>query len=282
MWDVVLDTLIDGAKLLPFLFVTYLLMEYLEKRMGDRAQLAVSRAGKLGPLIGGALGAIPQCGFAAAAGSLYSCRVITLGTLFAIFLSTSDEMVPILISHELPFLTILTLIGIKAAVGVAAGFIIDLLSRKRERADELRIEEMCESSGCRCEEGIFRSAIRHTVSIFLFILLISFALNTAVHFIGVDTLRSLVLSRPVAGELIAAAVGLIPNCAASVLLTELYVEGVLGAGALIAGLLTGAGVGLLVLFRTNKGFLNNLKITALLYAIGAGVGVAFTLLGFTV
>lgn len=276
MIDVILDTLIDSVKLIPFLFLTYLAMEYLEHRAGDKTSNLVKRAGKLGPLVGGIVGAAPQCGFSAAASNLYAGRVITLGTLLAIYLSTSDEMLPILISEQVALPVIGKILLAKAAIGVAAGFVIDFVfthKHHEEEHDHEHIHEMCEHEHCHCEKGIFRSALNHTVQITFFIIIISFALNLVLHFVGEEALDNLVLNRPVLGPVLAGIVGLIPNCAASVAITQLYLENVIGVGSMMAGLLVGAGVGLLVLFRTNHDKKENLKIVGLLYLIGVLSGI---------
>lgn len=267
MWEVMLETLIDSVRLAPFLFLTYIIMEYLEHKTGEHTQKLVGRAGKWGPVLGAAAGVVPQCGFSAAASNLYAGRVITLGTLMAIFLSTSDEMLPILISEKAGIGVILKILGMKMAIGMAAGFLIDLLSGNHGRRDT-QIHEMCEHDHCHCEKGILKSALSHTVRILFFILLISFALNTVLHFVGRDALSGLILNRPVLGPAAAALVGLVPNCAASVVITQLYLEGAMGLGAMLAGLLTGAGVGLLVLCRVNRNKRENFKIMGLLYLIG--------------
>lgn len=273
MWDVILDTVLDTVKLVPFLLVTYLAMEYLEHKTGQKAQGLVRKAGRLGPVIGGALGVVPQCGFSAAASGLYAGRVITLGTLLAIYLSTSDEMLPILISEQAPAGTIALILLAKAAIGMAAGFVMDaVFSSPREEAHH--IHEICEQEHCHCGEGsIFRSALVHTVQISGFILIITFLLNLLFFLVGEEVLAGLVLNRKVLGPVLAGLVGLIPNCAGSVAITQLYLEGVIGTGAMLSGLLTGTGVGLLVLFRVNHDRKENLKILGLLYSIGVLTGV---------
>lgn len=274
MLNVILDTLIDTLKLIPFLFLTYLAMEYLEHKTGEKTQKLVRKAGKFGPVIGGALGVVPQCGFSAAASNLYTGRVITLGTLMAIYLSTSDEMLPILISEQAPIRTIIFILLTKAVLGMIAGFVIDLISSSR-REEGHHIHEICEHEHCHCEEGsVFRSALSHTAQITLFILIISFALNLVFFFVGEDILTNLILGRKILGPVIAGIVGLIPNCAGSVVITQLYLEGVIGTGAMLAGLLTGTGVGLLILFRINHNKKENIKILGLLYFIGVLVGIA--------
>lgn len=283
--DVIVDTLLDGIKLLPFLFITYLIMEYIEHKAGNKAQKIMQKSGKWGPVFGGALGIVPQCGFSAAASNLYAGRIITLGTLIAIFLSTSDEMVPVLISEQVPFQIIIKILMIKMIIGIFAGLVIDALIQKWKKGngEKLRIEHMCEHQRCHCSEGkIFKSAINHTMQIFSFILIITFLLNLAIAFVGEDTLSAFISGRAILGPLFAGLVGLIPNCASSVILTQLYLEGILGAGSMLAGLLAGSGVGLLVLFRVNDNVRENGMIMLLLYLTGSASGIFIELmnLGF--
>ena len=273
MLDVFLDAVIDTAKLIPFLFLTYVVMEYLEHKTGEGTQEMIRRAGKFGPAIGGILGIVPQCGFSAAAASLYTGRVITLGTLIAIYLSTSDEMLPILISEQAPVGLIVRLLLAKAAIGIFAGTLIDFLLRRKGKEEHEHIHEICEHDHCHCEKGIFRSAFSHTLQISLFILLVSIALNLLLHYVGEDALAGLILNRRIVGPMLAGAVGLIPNCAGSVVITQLYLKGAMGIGAAMAGLLSGTGVGLLVLFRVNPDKKENLRVLALVYAISILVGI---------
>ncbi len=275
MLDVILDAVIDTVKLIPFLFLTYLAMEYLEHKTGSKAQRLVQRAGRFGPVIGGLLGVVPQCGFSAAASGLYTGRVITLGTLFAIYLSTSDEMLPILISEQAPIGLIGKILFAKAAIGIFAGMLIDFVLRKKGVEEHEHIHEICEHDHCHCEEGagIFRSALTHTLQISIFILVVTFGLNLILHFVGEDALANLVLNRRILGPALAGLIGLIPNCAGSVAITQLYLEGAMSIGSAMAGLLTGSGVGLLILFRMNPDKKENLKILALLYGIGVLAGI---------
>ncbi len=281
MWDVILDSLIDTVKLIPFLLITYIIMEFIEHKTSHKTKDAIKKSGKFGPFIGGLLGIVPQCGFSAAASSLYSARIITLGTLIAVFLSTSDEMLPILISEAVDIKTILSILLIKLVIAVLVGFIIDLFFRRKFETseDEPEIKDLCEHEHCHCEHGIIRSAIKHTLSITIYILIISFILNLIIYFIGEDRLSHLLNSTPVVGPIISALVGLIPNCASSVIITQLYLSGVLNFATMIAGLLVNTGVGLLILFRTNKDLKENIKITILLFAIGVIFGIIFDLIG---
>lgn len=274
MTDIILDCVIDTLKTVPFLFLTYLLMEYIEHRTSNQTKSMIRRAGKWGPLFGGILGVIPQCGFSAAAAGFFSGRVITLGTLIAVFLSTSDEMLPILLSSQAPVSLILRVVAQKAVIGILAGFFVDFVFRKfNQRKIGSRIHDICVQENCECEHSIVKSALKHTINIALFLLLVSLVLNLVIGLIGEENLGHLILNWPVAGEMLAGLIGLIPNCAASVVITTLYLEGAMSAGTMMAGLLVGAGVGLLVLFRTNKNRMENMKITAMLYVIGVLGGI---------
>lgn len=274
--DVIYDSCKDSLRLLPFLFLTYLAMECLEHWTGGRMQEVVRRSGKAGPAIGGLLGVFPQCGFSAAAANLYAGRIITLGTLLAVFLSTSDEMLPIMISENAEVSLIAKLLLTKLVFAVVVGFLADFLFPKRE---EPQIGHFCEKHHCHCEKGIWRSAASHTWKIFLYILAISLILNYVIAMLGEDRVASFVLDKPIIGLFAAAFVGMIPNCASSVILTHLYLEGVLGAGPLLAGLLAGSGVGYLVLLRVNEDKKDNLRIFALLYAAGVAAGAVVEVLG---
>lgn len=284
MWDAILDSLIDTVKLIPFLLITYIIMEFIEHKTSHKTKDAIKKSGHFGPLIGGILGVVPQCGFSAAASSLYSARIITLGTLIAVFLSTSDEMLPILISEAVDIRIILSILGIKLVIAVIVGFIIDLFFRKKFETseDEPEIKDLCEHEHCHCEHGIFKSALKHTINITLYIFIISLVLNIIIYFIGENNLAHILNSTPVIGPIIASLVGLIPNCASSVIITQLYLSNVLNFATMIAGLLVNTGVGLLILFRTNKDLKENIKITVLLFAIGIIFGIIFDLIGFNI
>ena len=240
--EILRDSVLDTLKLIPFLFATYLLMEYIEHKMSDKTQAAVSRAGKFGPLIGGLLGVVPQCGFSASAASLYSGRIISLGTLLAVFLSTSDEMLPIFISEKVSPGRIIEILIIKVITAVIFGAAADIVARMlhREKAG-IDVHCICEDDNCHCEEdGILKSAVKHTLQITLFIFIVSLALDTVFRFLGEDRLSEVFVSVPVLGCVISSLVGLIPNCAASVVITELYLSGIISSGAMIAGLLAAA------------------------------------------
>lgn len=281
MLEVIEEAVIDSIKILPFLFITYLIMEYIEHKTSEKSKNIIKKSGKFGPFIGSLLGIFPQCGFSVSATNLYAGRVITLGTLIAVYLSTSDEMLPIFISEAVPVTTILKILGIKLIIGMIAGFIIDIIIRikNKNKQEENKIIDLCEKEHCHCEHGIIKSALKHTLNIFIFILLVTLIINTAIHFIGEEAIAGVLSGIPILGPIIAGVIGLIPNCAASVILTQLYLENVIGVATMISGLLVSAGVGLLVLFRTNKGLKENLKITALLYGIGVASGIIIELIG---
>ena len=279
--EIILDTLIDGIKLLPFLFITYLAMELLEHKQGTSMSNRIKEAGKYGPVLGGLLGVIPQCGFSAAASSLYSGGVITVGTLLSIFLSTSDEMLPILISESVPAGTIFKILGSKVLIAIISGLIVEIIYVRllKRHEKDMDIHVVCEEEKCNCKDGVFLSAVKHTIKIFIYIILISFALNILLHFIGEDTLGNALSSVPVVGEAVAALIGLIPNCASSVVITQLYLDNIIGAGAMMSGLLVNAGVGVLVLFRLNRNVKQDLGIVGSLYTIGVFWGIVIELMG---
>ena len=275
--EVLKDTLIDGLKLLPFLFLAFLIIELIEHKLNSKK--IVSKAGKFGPFIGSILGAAPQCGFSVLGTNLYSTRIITIGTLISIYLSTSDEMIPIMLSQDMEIGIILKIIGIKVIVGMIFGFVIDLILRKKE---EVNIKACCEEENCHCENGLLISTLHHTLSIFLFILLASLIINTILFFLGEEFLQKVFLKDSIFGPFISSLVGLIPNCASSVVITELYLSSAISFGSLISGLLTGSGVGILVLFRTNKNIKENMFILLTIYSIGVLMGIIFDLIGVVI
>lgn len=318
VWDVVQDAVVDTLYLIPFLLVTYLIMEWLEHKTGARTQQAIRRAGAAGPAIGALLGVVPQCGFSAAASTLYAGRVITLGTLFAVYLSTSDEMLPIFIAEQVPLGTMLGIIGMKVAIGMAFGFVADFFLRATNRDHKrLHIHELCEQDHCDCSEGcetcsanpelayehhddcaegcdhshhghdhshdagwggIVKSACKHTLQVTLFVFLVSLALNAVLAFMGEEALGSFLGANEALAVVVSGIVGLIPNCAASVAIAQLYVEGVLGLGACMSGLLSAAGVGLLVLLRTNRHAGENAAIVGVLLAVSIACGLFIQML----
>lgn len=285
MLEILEHTIEDSVKLIPFLFLTYLLMEFIEHKTKEKTKETIKKSGKFGPLIGAILGIIPQCGFSVSATNFYSARVITLGTLIAVYLSTSDEMLPIFLSEGVAVDIILKILAIKLIIGMIAGFLIDLvinLKNKGKNVESDKIVDLCEKEHCHCEHGIFKSALKHTANIFIFIFLITFVINIAIHIIGEDNIARVMLDRPILGPIISGIIGLIPNCASSVIITQMYLENIISVGTMISGLLVGAGVGLAVLFRTNKGIKENIRITVLLYSIGVISGIILELIGLNI
>ena len=266
----------ETLQLLPFLFVTYLVLEAIEAHAGGALGNFLERARSVGPFAGALAGAIPQCGIAAAGASFYAGGVISVGTLLAVFLSTSDELLPVLLSERVPASLLLKIVGIKLLVAIAVGFIVNgLLVFVRHIRREVSVEELCAHSRCGCHEhkGILVPALIHTLEIFVFIVIISGAIELCMHFFGEDSLNALRLNRPFVGELAAGALGLIPNCAVSVAGAKLYLAGAMSPGALMASSFTGSGLGLLVLFRTNRNLKENLLILLAVYVFGVLFGI---------
>ena len=274
LWHSFLDFLI----LLPFLFLAYLLMELIEHKAGEKTRNLIRHSGRFGPALGAALGVLPQCGFAAATSNLYAGKLLSRGTLIAVFLSTSDEMLPVLISEGAPIGLILKLLGIKLVIGMIVGFVVDFIGSFKKhghshRCEHDHVHDLCEDSNCGCgDHGILHATILHTVKIGLFILVVTLAVNLAVEFLGEDRLAAFATSVPVLGSLVSGLVGLIPNCAGSVVITELYLRGAIGAGAMLSGLLVSSGLGVLILFRSNRNLKDNLLILAILYVSGVVLG----------
>lgn len=278
MIDIILDTLIDSLKLLPFLFIAFLIIELIEHKLNKQTKELVSKSGKVGPLIGSLLGLFPQCGFSVMATNLYVTRIITLGTLISIYLATSDEMLPIMLSQKIAFIEIVKLLGIKFICGIIWGFIIDLLLNRKSKKENINYE-ICDEDHCNChEEGVIKSTLIHTLKTLLFIMLVSFLLNILLHFIGEDNLSKLFLKNSIFGPFISSLLGLIPNCGSSIVITELYLNGAISLGSAMAGLLTGSGVALLVLFKENKDIKENVTILSLLYGLGVISGIIMELI----
>lgn len=286
VWHAFLHALLHALEhtwpLIPFLYLTYLGMEFLERRAGEKTEQAIAKAGRAGPVVGALLGLLPQCGFSAAGATFYAGRIISIGTLLAIFLSTSDEMLPLLISSGAPAGKILTILGVKVVVAMLAGLAIDAVARwlHKDHGHEHHIGEMCESGHCHCEDrSLWLAALIHTLQITVSVFLISVALNMVLELGGEQMLKSLLVGTPLLGCLLASVVGLVPNCASSVAITQLYLSGVLSAGAMLSGLLVGAGIGILVLLRVNRPLKDSLKVIGLLFAIGLVFGVLFDISG---
>lgn len=351
--DLLIDILLDAGKdtlsLVPFLLVTYLALETLEHVAGDRVNGAIKRAGAAGPVVGSLLGMVPQCGFSAMAATLYAGRVVTLGTLVAVFLSTSDEMLPLLLAEQVPVQTMAMLLASKALIALVTGFIVDAAVRGLRRnvrahaairrtvlgtaansahvncahddhtggdiIDEVaeagvsadHIHELCERDHCGCDEdedehghghghehghehghshegapllSIIRSAISHTVQVSVFIFLVALILVAVLETFGESTIEQFLRGNETLAVLGSALVGLIPNCSASVVITQLYLEGALQLAPMLAGTLISAGVGYLVLFRTNRSARENALFLVMMYVIGAGWGLVLSACGF--
>ena len=365
--DLLIDILLDAGKdtlsLVPFLLVTYLALETLEHVAGDRVNGAIKRAGAAGPVVGSLLGMVPQCGFSAMAATLYAGRVVTLGTLVAVFLSTSDEMLPLLLAEQVPVQIMAMLLASKALIALVTGFIVDAAVRGLRRnvrahaairrtvlgtavnpahancahddhtggdiIDEVaeagvsadHIHELCERDHCGCDEdedehghghghehghegdhahergcacghehghshegasllAIIRSAISHTVQVSVFIFLVTLILVAVLETFGESTIEQFLRGNETLAVLGSALVGLIPNCSASVVITQLYLEGALQLAPMLAGTLISAGVGYLVLFRTNRSARENALFLVMMYVIGAGWGLVFSACGF--
>lgn len=278
--EVFLDAIVDSIKIVPFLFVTYLILEYLENRMEEKNIKTLEKGGKFSVLIGSILGAVPQCGFCIAASNFFAARVISIGTLLAIYLSTSDEMLPILISSNVSLVFILKIIFIKVLIGIIFGYMIDFALRKKQK-ERMNISSLCERENCNCleEESIFKSALVHTLNITVFLFLITLLLNVVMNLVGINNLSNFIINKPYIGQFITGLIGLIPNCASSVIITKLYLSNIISFACMLSGLLVSAGGGLIVLFRVNKSLKENIKIVMLLYIIGVFVGLVFQILG---
>ena len=270
--DIFVDSLQDGLGVFPFLFLAYALLEYLEKYSSEKTIAMIARARKTGPAIGAICGLLPQCGFAAAAANLFAARVISLGTLIAVFLTTSDELLPILLSNSVPLAVVAKIIGIKFVIGLFFGYLCMFFMQKKQQ--KIDIESLCEKEDCHCAGGgIIRPALYHAVKITIFVWAITLVINLVLQVAGDDWQHNTFLHNRVMGVIASAAVGLLPNCSVSVALSQMWVENVISLGALIAGLSSGVGVGLLVLFRVNTNRRENIKIAAMLYIFAVVAGI---------
>ena len=279
MTEYIIDGILDTLKLLPYLFITFLALEYIEHKLSKKHQKLLVKNEKYGPILGGILGAIPQCGFSSMAANLFSSRVITMGTVIAVFLSTSDEMLPIMISEHTNIFLLFKIIIFKVIVGITIGFIIDIFYRKKHSNDSLEIDHICDKDHCDCKhKGIIRSSIKHTIKIGLFILIVNLLINIIIFNYGEDNLSNLLLHKNIFTYFASSLIGLIPNCASSVIITELYLSKLITIGTLLSGLLTGSGLGILLLFRTNNNLKENLKILSIIYFVGVFIGLIVDLL----
>ena len=265
--DILIDTLIDNLKLFPFLLVTYLCLEYMEHKTAEKTTEIIKKAGWSGPLVGSLCGALPQCGFSVVAANFYAARVIGIGTLLAIFLSTSDEMLPIMISGTVPSLLITQIVVYKIMCGIVFGYAVGFVWRKYRPRPKVNIEELCENENCHCEDSVIKPALYHSVRITAFIFAFTLILNYAMSYLNISAVTNY-MQIPLIGELLGGIIGLIPNCSASVILTQLYMDDFIPLGTLMSGSLVSGGAGLLVLFRVNRRFKENFRIAAILYACG--------------
>ena len=277
MIDIIVDTIIDVLKLIPFLFVAFLLIEVLEHKLTSKNKNIITKSKKFGPVIGSLLGIIPQCGFSVMGTNLYITRIISLGTLFSIYLSTSDEMLPILISEKADIKIILQIM-----FGIFYGVLIDLTLRKIKKKQDKTNYEICDKEHCHCEKGILISSIKHTLNIVLFLFITTLIINIVFHYVGEDYLSKVLLKGTILGPFITSLIGLIPNCGASIILTELYLNNAISLSSLIAGLLTGSGTALIVLFKENKNMKENIFIICLLYSLGVISGLILELLNIII
>lgn len=274
MYDVILDAIIDTIKLVPFLFVTFILLELIEHKLIKKNGKVLSKYKKVGPILGGVLGGFPQCGFSAMAANLFSGRVITMGTLVAIFLSTSDEMLPIMIGEHVDVLLIVKIILFKIIAGIIIGLLVDVIFARKDINEKNEIHHMCEEEHCHCDEdGIVFSSIKHTLMTTLYVLIANIVINLIIYYVGEETLSNLLNSGNIFVYFISSLIGLIPNCAASIIITEAYLSGVISIGVALSGLLTGSGLGILLLFKTNKSLKENLTILSIIYLVGVLLGI---------
>ena len=277
MKEIILDTLKDTLILIPFLFIAFLIIEIIEHKLNKKSKEAISKSGKFGPLFGSLVGLIPQCGFGAIATNLFSTRVITLGTLISVYLTTSDEMLIILITEGIKWKSILTILGIKFIIGLICGYIIDIFFKTKEKTKQ--DYHICEEEHCHCEESIIKSSIFHTIKIIIFIAIITLILNIILDYKGAEFLNKILLKETYFSSFIASLIGLIPNCASSVIITELYINNHIYLSTTIAGLLTNCGVSLLILFKQNKNLKENIKIVSIIYIVGVLSGIILKIFG---
>lgn len=277
MKEILIDTILDSIKLIPFLLLAFLIIELIEHKLNNKTEKIITKSKKIGPIIGSILGVIPQCGFSVMATNLYITRIITLGTLISIYLSTSDEMLIIMISEKVPIILIIKILIIKIFFGILYGIIIDIILSKKKQDNKTNYE-LCDKDNCNCNHSIILSAIKHTLHITLFIFIITLIINTIFTLLGEKYLSKILLTNNILSPLITSLIGLIPNCAASVILTELYLNKAISLGALIGGLLTSSGSSLLILLKNNKNKKENITIILLLYSLGAISGIIIELI----
>ena len=278
MLDCIMDGLLDTLKLLPYLLVTFIILELFEHKLSKKNKDVLVKNKKYGPILGGLLGAFPQCGFSSMASGLFSNKVITMGTLVAVFLSTSDEMIPIMLGEHTSIPLMFKILGFKVLIGIIVGIIVDLIFKRKLNEEKDTIKEHCEHEHCHCEKhNVFISSLIHTLKIGIFVLIANLAINIVIYKIGEDNLKNILLNKNILNYFVASLIGLIPNCASSVIMTELYMSDLITIGTLMSGLLTGSGLGILLLFKENKSLKENITILSIIYFVGVIVGIVVDL-----
>ncbi|MEG0995161.1 MAG: putative manganese transporter [Bacilli bacterium] len=277
MMEAVIEAVVDTLKIFPFLYVTYLLMEFIEHKLNKKFIKKISNTKKYGPLVGGLLGIIPQCGFSVSSSSLFASRIITMGTIIAIFLSTSDETIPILLSNNVDIKVIGLLIILKVIIAIIFGYIIDLLFRPKEE----KISFNCEEEHCHCNENIFLASLKHSINIIVFILIFNVIFNSVMSIMDLNNIN-FVISNSLLSKFLICLVSLIPNCVSSVFIAELFVNNTITFGTLLTGSLISSGLGLIVLFKQNKNIKENIYILISLFIIAMLCGGIFDLFNLNI
>ena len=300
MLDVILDALLDTLKVVPILLFVYLLIAFITHHKEEPFSFITGKKKWFGPLFGSLLGSIPQCGFSAAMADLYTQKKITLGTLFAVFIATSDEAIPLLIANPNAYKEMFILIGFKLLFALFFGYLIDIFFNKKfyenmkerfehkhthdehchhehnhENCNHEHLEDHCTHDHC-CADNIFMDAIIHTLKISAFILLFNLIFGIIIYFVSMERFLSIININPYLQALITPIIGLIPNCAGSIFLVEVFLEGGISLASTIGGLSAGSGIGILILFRKSKNIKQNILILLSLYVIGVLIGLALT------
>ena len=279
VWEICKDVLIDGARMIPFLLFAFLLIELVEKYTGEKRDRILMKGNKAGPIIGALFGCIPQCGFSVVAANLYAERLVSVGTLLAVFMSTSDEAIIVMFGYPKSGGKILTILGLKVVIAIVVGYLVDLFCKRKRFS--VKQESVWEERGCSCcggHDGILKAVVSHSLKTLLYIMLFSMVLNVVIEGIGIERIQEILMNDSPFQIILSASVGLIPNCASSILITELYMKGVLALPAVMAGLLASSGMGLIVLWKNNRDKKENLKITAMLYIGSIVIGVILQIL----
>ena len=273
--ELLLDTLLDLSRIVPFLFVIYLFLEWMENQTEHRMERFLEKHRRINPLAGTLFGLLPSCGFATAASSLYATGVISAGPLVAVFLASSDEMLSIMLGMQADFSVIAPILGVKLVVGLIAGYGFDLLSKHRT----INVDEFCQREHDDHSHGILYSACLHTLQVSLWLMVTIFVINGIVGMIGEDIIRSFILDHSSQSVLFCGLTGLIPSCASSIILTTMYVDGVIPFSAVCAGLLVNAGTGMIMLYRVNPDFKDNTKILLATLVCGLVAGFILQIFG---